>query len=67
MKWYDQQSRETFLRSARRHPRAKYTLHVEAVHLSKTGHLCPGYRVMDELINEGQIKVLDNGLVEILK
>ena len=66
MKWYELKSQETFLRSVRRNPRAHYSLHIEAVHLSDTGRLCPGYRTLDDLVNAGRIKVQENGLVEVV-
>lgn len=66
MLWYEKESQNTFLRSARRHPRARYTLHVEAVHLSRTGHLCGGYRAMQMLEESGSIRITEQGLVEVL-
>lgn len=65
MLWYEKESRETFLRSARRNPRAHYSLHIEAVRLSRTGHLCGGYRVLQELSDRGAIRIQSNGLVEV--
>jgi len=66
MSWYEKASQEAFLKSAARFPRAHYSLHVEAVRISKTGHLCGGYSALHALQSQGRIRVLETGLVEIV-
>lgn len=62
--WYEKESRETFLRSVRRNPGAHFSLHIEAVRVSKTGHLSPGYHTLQYLVDDGTICINGN-MVEL--